>query len=68
LSFGIHEVDEEHLECDPTTIDGQEFPINSIERTGVNVIGKESADFAEDLLDSDAASSGRIWEQLDEIR
>jgi hypothetical protein len=38
LGFGIQEIDEEHLECNPTTIDSEEFPVNSIKRNGVDVV------------------------------
>lgn len=53
--LGIHEIDEQELERNPPAVDGKVFPINRFQRHGVYVVGEETADLAEDLLDSYAA-------------
>lgn len=63
--LGVHEVDENELEGDPAAVDGEVFPVDCAESYGVHVIGEESADFTEDLLDSYAAGSLGVGEEFD---
>ena len=65
--LGVHEVDEKELEGNPSTVDGEVFPIDGFERNGVDIVGEETADLAEDLLDSDTAGTNGVGEEFDEV-
>lgn len=67
LSFRVQKIYEQHLECNPTAIYSKEFPIQGSESNWIHIVGKEGADLAKNLLDSNAASSDRIREKLNKI-
>lgn len=66
-SLWVHEVDEQKLKRDPAAVNGQEFPVYGRESDRVHVVREETADFTEDLFDSDTAGSLGVGEELDEV-
>jgi len=65
--LGVHEVDEEKLEGNPSAVDGEVFPVDGFESNGVDVVGEETADLAENLLDSDSAGTNGVGKEFDKV-
>lgn len=63
----VHEVNEQKLKCDPTTVDGKVPPPDTVNGDGVDVYREESGQFSEHLLDADTHSSLRVREKLNEV-
>jgi hypothetical protein len=66
VGLGIEEVDEDEFEEDPAAVDGEELPVEGLQGYGVDVVGEETADLPEDLLDSNATAALGVGEELDE--
>ncbi|KAI6750870.1 hypothetical protein HG530_014320 [Fusarium avenaceum] len=64
--LGVEEVDNNELEENPSTVDGQVAPLDGIEGDRVDVGREEPCELAEDLLDTDAAASHRVGPKFDE--
>ena len=62
----VEKVDSEELESDPTAINGEELPVNSLEGERVDVGREEATGLAENLLDSDTHGTLSVREDLDE--
>ena len=67
VRLGVEQVDGDQLKGDPSAVDGQEFPVDGVERLGVDVGGEEAAQLAENLLDTNTHGALSVGEDLDEI-
>ena len=66
MSLRVHEKDEEPFESNPATIHGHKLPANCVESDWIDVVGKEQANLAKDLLNTNSTGSDVIWEEFDE--
>jgi hypothetical protein len=67
LSFRVHKKDKQDLECYPTTVYCHIFPANSSEGNWIDIVGKEKAYLAKDLLDSNTTGPDGVWKQLNKV-
>lgn len=67
VRFGVEKVYGDELKRDPTAVDGQELPVDGVERLGVDVGGEETAQLAENLLDADTHGTLGVGEDFDEV-
>lgn len=65
--LGVEEVDDAELEENPTTVNGQVSPLDSIESNGVDVGGEETGKLSENLLDTDTTASHRVRPKFDQV-
>jgi len=63
----VEQEDDNQLEEDPTTVDGQVLPLDCVESLRVDVGGEEAGQLSEDLLDADAAAAVRVGPNLGEV-
>jgi hypothetical protein len=67
MSFRVHEEDEPEFKGDPAAVDGEVLPADGAEGDGVDVVGEEAAELAEDLLNTDTTGALGIGEEFDEV-
>lgn len=65
--LGVEEENECKFKSNPTTVDGEELPSDSGHGNRIDVLGEETSELAENLLDSDTTSSLCVWEKFDEV-
>lgn len=67
VRLGVEHVDGEELKGDPAAVDGQVLPADGVEGLGVDVCGEETAELAEDLLDTNTHGALGVGEYFDEV-
>lgn len=67
VGLGVEEGDDAELKSDPATVDGKVLPADGFDGDGVDVVGEETSELSENLLNTDTTRTGGVGPELDEV-